>query len=147
MMISGEFTARATVGELRSLSGSADVLASVSTLSEIRPVEGMIRAVFSPTTALGRIPLRTTIETLVDTDAGARLRVRGSRAGHGVDVDLHLAFSPVPIGTVVSWTADLVVRGNAASVGQRVAGSVASHAIQDVLEQAASAAHGREVQA
>lgn len=74
------------------------------------------------------------------THASATL-ARGDRAAqHAVDVRIVLAFTPHGDGSRVTWTADLVVRGPARSVGQRVARGVSARVIGDVLRDAAAVA-------
>ena len=141
MNVTGSFSTTATVAGLRSLTSAPDLLEAVPTLRDVRAVApGVVHTVFSPVIALGRIPLATTITTVEDSEEGATLHVVGRRGVQSVDVDLVLCFSPAQDGTDVDWSAEVVVRGNAASVGQRVARDIATRAIGEVLRDAATAA-------
>ncbi len=141
MNLSGEFTAAATPQALTGLLSDAGRLEGVGGLSSVS-VSGAdtLDCIFSPVTSLGRIPLRTTITTLSAAPDAAALRVVGVRGHQAVDADIALEFAPADSGTTVRWTADVVVRGGAASVGQRVWSELASRAIGDVLAAAASVA-------
>lgn len=102
-----------------------------------------MRATFSPITALGPIPLATTITTVSRSGSRAVLRVVGRRGVQSVTVDLELDVhddTGDTTGAVVSWSAEVVVRGSAASVGQRVARDIATRAISSVLAEAADRA-------
>lgn len=141
MIVCGSFPTTTPVEALRALSTSPELLEQVSTLSGVEAgPDGVLHTVFTPSISLGRIPLRTTITTLSADDRGAQLRVVGRRGVQGVDVLLDLTFTPVDAGIEVSWSADVVVRGNAASVGQRVARDLATRAIGKVLAEAAQVA-------
>jgi len=141
MNVTGSFTTTTPVAALRALSATPELLDRVSTLREVRAsAPGVLHAVFSPVIALGRIPLATTITTVAETDAGVTLHVVGRRGVQSVDVELALEFVPADQGTTVRWFAEVVVRGNAASVGQRVARDIAERAIGQVLTEAAAAA-------
>jgi carbon monoxide dehydrogenase subunit G len=141
MNVTGSFTTATPVAGLRALASAPAVLEQVSTLREVRADGvGVVRAVFSPVIALGRIPLTTAITTVEETDGGAALHVVGRRGVQSVDVRLALEFVPADEGTTVRWEAEVVVRGNAASVGQRVARDIARRAIGQVLAEAAGVA-------
>ncbi len=142
MNVSGEFTTATPVADLRALGSKPDMLERVSTLRDVRSgAEGVVHAVFTPVIALGQIPLATTITTVEENETGARLRVVGRRGTQLVDVDLRMSFTSTADGAAtVNWQADLVVRGNAASVGQRVARDLATRAIGSVLAEAAQVA-------
>ncbi len=141
MNITGAFTTATPVGGLRALGSRAELLEQVSTLRDVRAGGAdVVHAVFLPVIALGRIPLATTITTLEESETGARLRVTGRRGVQLVDVDLRLEFAAERDRTTVTWQAEVVVRGNAASVGQRVARDIAARAIGDVLAEAAAVA-------
>lgn len=141
MNVRGSFTTATAVAELRALSTRTALLERVSTLSDVTsPGDGVVHAVFAPVVALGRIPLRTSITTVHDGEHGATLAVVGRRGHQSVDVRLELEYTEAGEGTTVAWSAEVVVRGNMASVGQRVAGDVATRAISSVLEEAAAVA-------
>jgi carbon monoxide dehydrogenase subunit G len=141
MNITGAFTTATPVGGLRALGSRPELLEQVSTLRDVRAGgAAVVHAVFLPVIALGRIPLATTITTLEESETGARLRVTGRRGVQLVDVDLRLEFAAERDRTTVTWQAEVVVRGNAASVGQRVARDIAARAIGDVLAEAAAVA-------
>lgn len=141
MNITGSFQTTTAVAGLRALAATPVVLEKVSTLRDVHAVApGVVQAVFSPVISLGRIPLATTITMVDDTDSAAVLRVIGRRGVQSVDVGLQLQFTPTGAGTSVTWVADVVVRGNAASVGQRVARDIAARAIGSVLAEAAAVA-------
>lgn len=147
MIVTGSFTTTTPVAQLRTVASRPEALERVSTLSSVSATgDGVVRAVFQPVIALGRIPLAATITRVRDSNSGATLRVIGRRGVQSVDVDLELRFQPGDGSTEVVWAADVVVRGNAASVGQRVAGDIAARAIGSVLaEVAAVAAEGAQV--
>jgi len=142
--ITGSFTTTTPVAALTGLGSTPGPLVGVSTLSELRPgADGAVLATFSPVTALGPIPLATTITTVSRDGSRAVLRVVGRRGIQTVTVDLELEVDePVPggPGSTVTWSATLVVRGTAASVGQRVARDIAARAIGSVLAEAADLA-------
>lgn len=141
MNVTGSFTTTASVVGLRSLASAPDLLSAVPTLRDVHAgAPGVVQAIFSPVIALGRIPLVTTITTVEDGDDGASLHVVGRRGVQSVDVVLTLRFGSADEGTVVDWSAEVVVRGNMASVGQRVARDIAGRAIGQVLADAATAA-------
>jgi len=140
--VAGEFTTATPIAGLRALGAKPDVLERVSTLRDVRTgAGGVVHAVFTPSISLGQIPLATTITTLEEDETGARLRVVGRRGTQLVDVDLRMDFKSTTDGvTVVNWNAGLIVRGNAASVGQRVARDITMRAIASVLAEAAQVA-------
>lgn len=144
MNITGSFTTTTPVAALTELGSTPGPLVGVSTLSDLRPgADGAVLATFSPVTALGRIPLATTITTVSRDGSRAVLRVVGRHGVQTVTVDLELEVDePAPGGTgsTVTWSATLVVRGTAASVGQRVARDIAARAIGSVLAEAADRA-------
>ena len=144
MNVSGEFATSASPAALLRLRRDPAWLARVPALRDVTVTDhGTVRTVFSPVTPLGPVPLRMAIVVEHADTTGARLRVNASRGAQAVDVDLRLGFREAGDATQVSWTAEVRVRGAAASVGQRVAGDIARRAIADVLQHAADSA-GRE---
>ena len=140
MNIAGEFTTAASTASLGGL-GSAGSLTRVAQLRDVEAdADGRVRAVFTPSTPLGPIPLATTIVIEHADDSGATLRVSTRRGAQTVDVDLRLAFDADDQGTRVSWDANVRLGGAGASVGQRVARDVAARAIAGALESAAAQA-------
>ncbi|WP_017240872.1 SRPBCC domain-containing protein [Streptomyces sp. SS] len=141
MRIAGEFTTPSSGASLAGLTDRVDELTAVPTLDEVtNGPDGSVCALFSPVTPFGRLPLRTRIRTERADADGAVLAVHARRAQHAVDVTIELGFVPCDAGSRVTWSADLTVRGPAASVGQRVAREVAARAIAEVLQAAASLA-------
>lgn len=141
MNISGKFGTASSAEALRRLGDAPGTLAHVSTLDEVEvDADGVIRARFSPETALGPLVLRIRIDVIARDERGARLRVVGQHGGHVVDVDLVLGFTSGAEGGEISWEADLVVRGPMASVGQRVAQDLVERAVSEVLREAAEVA-------
>lgn len=144
MNVSGEFVTTTSPAALVRLRRDPDRLACVPRLRDTKVSDdGSVRTVFTPVTPLGRVPLSTAIRVDHADDTGARLRVNASRGAQAVDVDLRLGFCEAGDATQVSWTAEVHVRGAAASVGQRVAADIARRAISDVLQSAADSA-GKE---
>lgn len=149
MKLEGEFSTTTSIDRLLAGAGEPGVLAGVASLSDVeRRPDGAIGAVFHPVTPLGRMSLRTVITRTEEdrTEGGTtavRLRVVGRRGVQAVDCDLCALLSVEGTGavggTTVRWSADLVVRGNAASVGQRVAREVAARAVATVLQEVAAA--------
>ncbi|CAM5451625.1 hypothetical protein SALBM311S_04557 [Streptomyces alboniger] len=141
MLITGEFTVSGSGAALAALAARTEELSSVTALTEVTVgQDGAVNALFSPLTPFGRIPLRTRIRAEQANSEGALLAVHAVRAQHAVDVRIHLTFSAEESGSRVTWSADLAVRGPAASVSQRVARQVAARAIGEVLESAAALA-------
>lgn len=144
MNITGSFTTTTPVAALTKLGSTPEPLVGVSTLRDLRSgADGAVLATFSPVTALGRIPLATTITTVSRDGSRAVLRVVGRRGVQSVTVDLELEVGdpePGVAGSTVTWSATVVVRGTAASVGQRVARDIAARAIGSVLAEAADLA-------
>ena len=141
MHIGGEFITPGSGTALAALAGRTDDLKAVAALDDVTTgPDGSVRALFSPVTPFGRLGLRTRIRAERADAAGAVLTVHAVRAQHAVDVRIELGFVPVDQGSRVTWSADLTVRGPAASVGQRVAREVARRAIAEVLQGAAALA-------
>lgn len=141
MKLNGQFLAPVSPASLLALRNGQSGLATVNCLRDVRWDDaGVLRAVFTPPRTVVPIPLQVII-TVKRADAdGALLQVHGRRGPHAVDVALSVDFSSSAGGTHVTWSAELAVRGPAASVGQRVARDIATAAIIDVLHQAAAAA-------
>ena len=89
---------------------------------------------FSPVIGLGPIPFVTTAVTRAQAPRRVELGVNARHGLHAVDVELVVELDETVSGTSVVWLADVVVRGAAASVGQRVAKDLATKAIGDLLE-------------
>ncbi|MEO3856632.1 hypothetical protein [Acrocarpospora sp. B8E8] len=142
MKISGQFTAQTGVRALLDLSASK--LEQVPTLRDVaaKP-DGSISALFTPATGFGRLPIGIKIIQQGSDESGALLQVQGRLGPNLFDVELALAFTASGTGTDVNWEAQFMALGPAASVGQRVAGDIATRAINDVLVAAATigAAH------
>ena len=141
MKIGGQFTAASSVGALRVLGTQPEKLAGVASLSDVVSAPGGgFTALFTPHTPFGRQPIATRVVTERADENGAALRVHGRRGPHVIDVELTISFAEAAEGTVVSWDAEVWVRGPAASVGQRVALDVARRAIGDLLVSSAACA-------
>lgn len=141
MRITGEFVTQASGAGLAKLACRTAELPAVAPLDDVTTgPDGSVHALFSPATPFGRLPLHTRIRAEHADEGGAVLAVHARRAQHAVDVRIELAFVPCESGSRVTWSADLIVRGPAASVGQRVAREVAGRAIGDVLRSAAALA-------
>lgn len=141
MKVLGEFTTKSRVSALHDMRDRTDRLAGVPTLSDVTPAPGQsVRALFSPATPFGQIPIAVHIVPRETNGGDVRLRVHGRRGPHALDVELELRLTPLASGTCVNWRADIAVRGPAASVGQRVAIDVATRAIGEVLAAAADCA-------
>ncbi|WP_128377189.1 SRPBCC domain-containing protein [Streptomyces cavernae] len=141
MRLTGEFTTAGSGAALAALAGRTDELKAVATLDEVTTdADGAVRALFTPATPFGPLPLRTRIRTERADASGAVLAVHAVRAQHAVDVRIELAFTAGESGSRVTWSAELALRGPAASVGQRVAREVANRAIAEVLRGAAALA-------
>lgn len=144
MKVLGEFTSRSGVDALRGLRDRTELLEGVATLSDVRPGrEQSVRALFTPTTPFGQIPIAVHIVPLETNDRDASLRVHGRRGPHVLDVRLALSFTPLASGTQIAWQAEVDVRGPAASIGQRVAIDVARRAIEEVLAAVADQAESK----
>lgn len=142
MRLSGQFSTRTDAASLRGVASSPNVLASVSTLSDVSlESDGTVTALFCPVTSLGRIPLRTRIAQKAVSERTASLNVVGRRGSQLVAVDLELTITPDGAGSRVGWEAEVFVGGTAASVGQRVIADLARRAIAQVLEEAATVAN------
>ena len=146
MRTSGAFTTAASAAQLRALFGSPTGLEAVPVLRDVtRRDPETLSMVFTPRISLGPIPMATTVRTVSDAAERVELAVNGQRGSQAVDVALVVELAAAQDGrpgTAVSWTADVVVRGVAASVGQRVGGDLATQAIGDLLASAADAATG-----
>jgi carbon monoxide dehydrogenase subunit G len=141
MKVGGQFTVASSVGALRVLETQPEMLAGAASLSDVVSTPGGgFTALFTPTTPFGRQPIAARVVTERADDSGAALRVHGRRGPHVIDVELTITFVEASEGTVVSWEADVWVRGPAASVGQRVALDVARRAIGDLLVSSATCA-------
>lgn len=141
MKVLGEFTTKSGVDALRSLRDRIDRLAQVPSLSEVRSAPGQsVRAMFSPATPFGQMPITVHIIPMETNGQDVRLDVHGRRGPHTLDVEIALTFASLVSGTHVKWLADIAVRGPAASVGQRVATDIAQRAIGEVLAAAADLA-------
>ena len=143
MRTTGAFLTQASAGQLRTLLASPTGLETIATLRHVvRTGPETLSMLFTPVLALGPVPLETTVVTTYDSEQRVDLAVRGRRGSQVVDVTLVVELGESRDGTAVSWTADVAVRGVAASVGQRVAGDLAGQAISDVLKSSAEAARG-----
>jgi carbon monoxide dehydrogenase subunit G len=139
MRLTGRFTTTAGVAALTAIRAKPEKLSGVPTLHDIHlGADGAVHALFTPATSFGRFPIAVRIVPEATSDDGVQLRVHGRYGQSVVDVRIDLAFEAGDAGPVVNWDADLIVRGPAASIGQRVARDVAGRAIADVLESAAA---------
>jgi len=137
--VKGEFTTTTSAGALRALDSQPEKLAGVPALDDVLATpDGGFTALFTPTTPFGRQPIETRVVTERADESGAELRVHGRRGPHVIDVELTISLAEASGGTVVTWEAEVGVRGAAASVGQRVALDVARRAIGDLLVSAAA---------
>jgi carbon monoxide dehydrogenase subunit G len=141
MNIAGTITSSATPAQLHGLGSDRDRLDGVGVLSElVIDGDGLVRGRFTPTTVISGTTFDVVIRAgRVDAES-AQLSISGRHGPHRVDVALTIAYAPTGDGSQVSWSADVVVRGPLASVGQRVVGDLATRAIREVLEQAAAVA-------
>jgi carbon monoxide dehydrogenase subunit G len=143
MKIQGTFTTPASAAALRELFASPTALEQVPTLSDVERVSPeMLTMVFTPRLTLGPVPLATTVTTVSESADTVELTAVGSRGTQSVTVALAVTLDPTGGETSVAWTADVVVRGGVASVGQRVVGDLAGQAIGDLLAASASVAAG-----
>ncbi len=149
MRLQGGFRTGTPAARLAALSSSPELLGRVSQLRNVSGGHGApVNAVFGPTTPMGRIPLDTTIRVHQESASGADLYVVAQRGTQQVQVTLMIRLEPAPDGTSgtdVTWTADMLIRGTLASVGQRVARDVATRAIGQVLAEAATVAGAAEL--
>jgi carbon monoxide dehydrogenase subunit G len=95
---------------------------------------------FAPVLGLGPIPFITTVVTKAQGPERVELAVTARHGLHAVDVDLVVQLDETSGGTDASWIADVVIRGAAASVSQRVAKDLATKAIGDLLASIATLA-------
>lgn len=138
MNIAGTITSAATPAQLHGLGSDRDRLGRVAVLRDlVMDGDGLVRGRFTPTSVIAGTTFDVVIRTgRVDAES-AQLSVSGRHGPHRIDVALIIGFAPTGAGSEVSWSADVVVRGPLASVGQRVVGDLAARAIGEVLEQAA----------
>lgn len=137
--ITGTFSPPPGTVTLPALTGSVEALSRLPALHHVEAVDGgQLRAVFTPDTPFGRVPFQLRI--VVDHADGRRaaLRVHGRRGPHVVDVELTAELAAGAESTELHWTADVAVRGPAASAGRRVALDVAGRAIGDAVRAVAS---------
>lgn len=143
MRVHGSFTTLAAPADLRATVTSAAELAQVPTLHDIELIgPDRFAMVFTPQLTMGPVPLATLVTKTSDRGDQVEFDVVGSRAGQSVAVVLVLTMRESEGATTVNWTADVVVRGSVASIGQRVIGHLATRAIDDVLVGIASVAAG-----
>jgi len=141
MKLTGRFETTASAAALLSLHGGTEVLATVPSLSEVRlDGSGAVRAVFTPRSTFVPMPFAVTIAVRQSGAASAVLAVHGTRGPTALDVLLRLEFMHSGEGTVVSWAADVAVRGPGATVGQRVVRDLVAAALDEVLRDTAAAA-------
>lgn len=141
MRIEGAFTTRATGDQMRELLGSAERVNEVPALTDVVRIDPRTLAmVYSPRLVMGPVPLSTTIETVSESDERVDLLVTASRGAQAIEVALALRLEAADARSTVSWVADVAVRGNIASVGQRVARDLIARAIDDILTEAAHVA-------
>ena len=141
MRITGQLTTPASRAQLRTVLASPEALSALTTLRDVtRTDPTTLSMTFTPSLGLGPIPFATTVVTKTDNDDHVELAVHGRYCAHVVDVALSVDLGPADDGTLVGWSADVAVRGAAASVGQRVVRDLATKAIDDVLRSAVEAA-------
>lgn len=141
MNIAGTINSSATPAQLHGLGSDRDRLGRVGVLSDlVIDGDGLVRGRFTPTSVISGTTFDVVIRTGRVDAASAQLAVSGSHGPHRVDVALTIAYAPTGGGSQVSWSAEVVVRGPLASVGQRVVGDLATRAVGEVLEQAAAVA-------
>jgi carbon monoxide dehydrogenase subunit G len=141
MRTAGTFATTATHQQLREVFASPAALSAVPTIRNVvRTAPQSLSMIFTPVIGLGPIPFTTTVVTKAEAPQRVELAVNARHGLHAVDVDLVLQLAETSGGTAASWIADVVVRGAAASVGQRVAKDLATKAIADVLQNIARCA-------
>lgn len=141
MKLTGRFETTASAAALLSLHGGTEALAAVPSLSEVRlDTSGTLRAVFTPRSTFVPMPFAVTIAVQRTGSAGAVLSVHGTRGPTALDVLLRLEFTHSGTATVVSWAADVAVRGPGATVGQRVVRDLVAAALDEVLRDTAAVA-------
>ena len=141
MRTAGAFATSASDAQLHELFASPAPLSAIPTLRNVvRTDPETLTMIFAPVIGLGPIPFITTVVTKAQAQQRVELAVNARHGLHAVDVDLVLQLDETAAGTAASWIADVVVRGAAASVGQRVAAALATKAIGDLLESIAKLA-------
>lgn len=143
MRLTGTFRTPAGAAALRGLATAPEVLGDVPSFTDLqRRDDGTIQVQFHPVTSLGRVSLDTLITPGAVADDSAEVAVIGRRGNQIVDATIVMRFGEAAgdAGSLVTWEADVLLGGTAASVGQRVGGDMARRAIGDVLEAAARAA-------
>jgi carbon monoxide dehydrogenase subunit G len=135
MRTAGAFTTSASPARLRELFESPAALSAVSTFRNVvRRDPATLSMTFTPVLGLGPIPFITTVVTKAQGPQRVELAVTACHGLHAVDVDLVVQLEETSRGADVAWIADVVVRGAAASVSQRVAKDLATRAVGDLLE-------------
>ncbi len=69
-------------------------------------------------------------------------KIRGSGLGSAVDASLHAGFSAVGSGTSVVWSADIVLTGPAATLGERLVRTTIEKKAAAMFERARQALEG-----
>lgn len=141
MKIQGSFETASAPSALRGMVDTPEVLRQVKAFRSVEPQDdGSVRVDFAPRTALGWIRLDTVLRPGEVGDERATLHAVGTRGSSAVTGDVVISYAPQGAGSTVTWEADLVVRGPAASTSQRVADSIARKAVGEAIAQAAEAA-------
>lgn len=143
MKISGQFVTPTAADALRKLGEDDHKLSTVSGLQDVHTTgDGVIHAMYAPAALFVPSPFRVAIRTDRLDDNRAALRVHARLGPNAVDVQLTITFANTRKrpGTAVHWSADVAVRGPAASVGQRVTRDLATKALDEVLQATAAIA-------
>lgn len=144
MKLSGEFDTPTSPADLRGLVSAPKALDGVTAFRSVEPQDdGSIRVDFAPRISMGWLRLDTVLTPGEITDDRATVHALGMRGSSGVEGDVVITYRDGDGGgSRVSWEADLVVLGPAASTGQRVGASIARRAVGTAIEEAAAAAGG-----
>lgn len=146
MKLSGEFDTTTSPADLRGLVSAPKALNGVSAFRSVEPREdGSIRVDFAPRISMGWVRLDTVLTPGEITDDRATVHALGMRGSSGVEGDVVISYKAADGGgSTVTWEADLVLLGPAASTGQRVGPAIARRAVGTAIEEAAAAAGGSE---
>jgi carbon monoxide dehydrogenase subunit G len=141
MILEGEFTTTASRKQLVAALAEPIRLRDVPSLDELHAApNGGINTLYAAATGLGTIPIRLRLSVIERGPGGAVVLVQGTAVAFVIDATVDLAFAESNNATLVRWRADLVVRGLAAAITQRVSADIASDQIGKLLAAAAGAA-------
>lgn len=144
MKLTGSFDTTTSPADLRGLVSAPQALSGVSAFRSVEPQDnGTIRVDFAPRISMGWLRLDTLLTPGEVSDGRATVHALGMRGSSGVEGDVVITYEAADGGgSHVTWEADLVVLGPAASTSQRVGLSIARRAVGTAIEEAAAAAGG-----